>query len=181
MSYLTAPSVVLTDSACVPCGPGGPGSLNGSAVALTGSEMAVVAGAVAAGGAPGWVGVTAEAGPGSGDELLKMTVAGSPSWPLMTNMAGCCLVAPPTGTIATARCRPGARCTGGPWSAGEAGAGGRAAAVGAETRRTMPPSVPFSEARIGRYCPAGHHAQAAATSSAAPAVATAIRRTGCPT
>ena len=162
------PSVVFTASACESFGPGLSGSLNGSAVAAVAGLA--VAGAVFASPIAG---AARESG-----AVSETTTAGfSPSRPLMTKSAGCCLVAPPDGISATARWRPGDSVT------GARPAAPRAAAAGAPTVLNAASSVPSSLARTGWYWPAGHHAQASSATSPPAAAATSrppARLTGAP-
>ncbi len=70
-------------------------------------------------------------------------MGGLPLDPGITNSAGWLRVAPPTGIIASARCRPGV-------SSSWANVGiGRATVVGEYTILTRPPIVPLSVGRIG--------------------------------
>src|SRR6476646_2099495 len=92
----------------------------------------------------------------------------------MMKNAGCSLVAPPTGIIATARCLPGAGPVGGTWDCG------RAALAGEDRRCTAPDSVPLSLARTGWYWPDGHQAQARSATRPATAAASTTRRPGRP-
>src|SRR3954470_11480007 len=144
------PSVVFTASACESLGPGLSGSVNGSAAAAVGGLEA--AGAVFASPIAG-------AARESGAVSETTSVGFSPSRPLMTKSAGCSLVAPPDGTSATARWRPGD-------NRAAAGCGaGRAALAGAPTVLNAASSVPSSLARTGWYWPAGHQAQPSTASS----------------
>ncbi len=92
---------------------------------------------------PAGVNVPPAACVGSGVELLMMATGALPFFPGTMNRAGCAFVAPPTGIIATARCRPGVSAA---WTGLVVG---RARAAGAETSCTIPPSVPFWLARTG--------------------------------
>jgi hypothetical protein len=154
--------LVFVASAWVPPGPGADGSWNGNAVAFTG--VLVVDVLEVAGDADG-AGVLevlealevlppsfSEKVPplacdGSGAEPETIATAGLPLPCEITNIAGCCLVAPPTGTIDTARWRPGVS-----WTVGVgAAAAGRAAVVGDDTIWPKETSVPRSVARTGWY------------------------------
>ena len=83
----------------------------------------------------------------------------------MMKNAGCSLVAPPTGIIATARCLPGVRPADETWDCGRAAPRARTGA------RTAPDSVPLSLARTGWYWPDGHQAQASSATRPATAAA----------
>ena len=156
-SYLIPPSVELAASACDSCGPGLSGSLIGNAVTGTAGLAVAVAVAVALAVAVAVavaVGVAPAAFPASvgvvfvlGVWSATMTTEGSfSSVPLTTKIAGCSLVGPPCGIIATARWRPGVSFTGGTWAAC-----GRAACRGWPTVCTAETSVPRSVARTGWY------------------------------
>jgi hypothetical protein len=108
--------LVFVASAWVPPGPGAEGSWNGNAVAFTGVLVVDVLevsggvdGAVVLEAAPPGFGekVPPLACDGSGAEPETIATAGLPLPCEITNIAGCCLVAPPTGIIDTARWRPG--------------------------------------------------------------------------
>src|SRR4051794_24288234 len=106
------PSVELVASAWESWGPGLPGRMNGNAVAGAGADgVTLGAGVALAGGAGGAAADPCGANVGVervlGAWSVTMTADRSPPWPLMTKIAGCCRVAPPTGIIATARWRPG--------------------------------------------------------------------------
>src|SRR3954462_14589387 len=102
------PSVELVASACESRGPGLSGRMKGNAVAAAGADgVTLGAGVALAGGAAG--AAADDCGSNTGGERVlgawsvTMTAERSPPWPLMTKIAGCCRVAPPTGIIATAR------------------------------------------------------------------------------
>src|SRR5947209_4789084 len=110
MSYVTPPSFVFSASAWVSPGPGAFGSAKGNAAAAVGEAgeeaLPLVDGADAL---PGEAPPSARAG--SGLAVLRSATPGFALEPGRMNTAGCCLVAPPTGIIATARCFPGASRT----------------------------------------------------------------------
>lgn len=93
----------------------------------------------------GVVVVVADPGGGAGVEVLRIATGGLPFFPRRMNRAGCFFVAPPTGTIDSARWVPGAM-----WTGATCGLG-RATATGEDTSFTKPAIVPRSLALIGWY------------------------------
>src|SRR4051794_10171095 len=120
------PSLSLTARAWDSCGPGLSGSLIGNAVAVVGGaavavavavEVAVAVAVAVAAGVADAVAAAPGAAASEGVPLVlgawsATTTTESFPLPLWTRkIAGCSLVAPPCGIIATARWRPGASPT----------------------------------------------------------------------